>query len=162
MSPQPVGPMVFPAVALELQAQWFNTTIKSCQDRVHSIETATGMRQFNYSHEKGQESSQDWKSLDLVSITRDLSSFLSRFAFLKLQAETGAYLVQQMAQSTKSLIHTDLSGSFIGDQYDIRSKLEHIESWYLGIAARCRYLTERTAAQSQTVISLYYSITPRH
>lgn len=154
MSSQPYGPMVVPTVAMELQAHWFNATIKNCHDRVYAIETATGMRQFNYSYERGNESPQDWKNLDLIAITRDLSSFLSRFAFLKLQAETGAYLVQQMTQTTKSLIeklgeyqpasHTD-------DQYDIILKLQHVRNWYLGIAARCQYLTERTAAQSQTV-----------
>ena len=154
MSSQPYGPMVVPTVAMELQAHWFNATIKKCQDGIHAIETATGMRQFNYSHERGDKSPQDWKSLDLIATTRDLSSFLSRFAFLKLQAETGAYLVQQMTQTTESLIEKlceDQPASHTDDQYDIILKLQHVRSWYLGIAARCQYLTERTAAQSQTV-----------
>ena len=149
--------MAVPMAAMELQAQGFTTTIKNCQGRIHAIETATGMRQFNFPHEGNGTGTQDWRSLDLVSVTRDLSSFMSRFAFLKMQAETGAYLVQQMAQTTKSFIGT-IDKSQIGleteNQRDIISKLEHIESWYLGIAARCRYLSERTTAQSQTVRSL--------
>lgn len=161
MSPQPYGPMVIPAVTMELQARWFNITIKDCHDRVHSIEVATGMRQFNFLYEKKGASPQDWKSLDLISITRDLSSFLSRFAFLKLQAETGAYLVEQMAQTTELLIekiHKEEGRRFDTDnQHDIISKLDDIRSWYLGMAARCRYLTERTTAQSQTVYCLVAS-----
>ncbi len=84
MSPQAHGPMLVPTVALELQAQGFSTTIKNCHDRIYSIETATGMRQFNYPHERKGTDTQDWKCLDLISITRDLSSFLSGFAFLKM------------------------------------------------------------------------------
>ncbi|KAK6609662.1 hypothetical protein H4I96_03593 [Botrytis cinerea] len=151
--PQAYGPMTVPAVAMELQAQSFSLTIKKCHESIHSIETATGMRQFNYPHERKSTSTQDWKSLDLISITRELSSFLSRFAFLKMQAETGAYLVKQMAETTELLIERmdkDRIQFGTDDQYDIISKLEHIQSWYLGIAARCRYLSERTNAQSQT------------
>jgi hypothetical protein len=157
MPPQAHGPMVVPAVAMELQAQGLSMTIKNCHDRIHSIEIATGMRQFNYPHERKGTSTQDWKSLDLISITRDLSGFLSRFAFLKMQAETGAYLVQQMVRTTDSLINRVGKGKIgfdTSDQYDTISKLEHLQSWYLGIAARCRYLSERTIAQSQTVSSL--------
>ncbi|GAW25031.1 putative Mg2+ transporter -like Zinc transport protein [Rosellinia necatrix] len=160
LSPQPYGPMVIPIVAMELQAQGLGVTIKNCQDRIHSVEIATGMRQFNYLHERKSTSTQDWKSLDLISVTRDLSGFLSRFAFLKMQAETGAYLVQQMARTTESLIVRSGKGQTlfdIDDQYDILSKLEHVHSWFLGIAARCRYLSERTAAQSQTVNCLIAS-----
>jgi hypothetical protein len=152
--------MAVPAMAMELQAQGFSLTIKNCQDRIHSIETATGMRQFNYPHEGKGTSAQDWRSLDLISITRDLSSFLSRFAFLKMQAETGAYLVQQMARTTELLIEMmdkDHMPFDTDNQYKIISKLEHIQSWYLGIAARCRYLSERTNAQSQTVSLLSLS-----
>lgn len=162
MSYQARGPMVVPLVAMELQAQSVTMTVKNCQDRIHVIETATGMRQFNFPHERKGASTQDWKSLDLVSVTRDLSSFMSRFAFIKMQAETGAYLVQQMARTTKSLIKRIGKGQIgleADDQRDIISKLEHIESWYLGIAARCRYLSERTTAQSQTVRSLPCSST---
>lgn len=152
--PQAYGPMTVPAVAMELQAQSFSLTIKNCHESIHSIETATGMRQFNYPHERKSTSTQDWRSLDLIAITRELSSFLSRFAFLKMQAETGAYLIQQMAGTTKILIERMDKDRILfdtDDQYDIISKLEHIQSWYLGIAARCRYLSERTNAQSQTV-----------
>ncbi|KAI2621789.1 hypothetical protein GGR54DRAFT_599839 [Hypoxylon sp. NC1633] len=166
MSPQPYGPMVIPTVAMELQAQSFSTTIKNCHDRVYSIEVATGMRQFNFPHEKKGVSPQDWKTLDLISITRDLSSFLSRFAFLKLQAETGANLVEQMARTTELLIEKthkkDARGFITDDQYNIISKLDEIRNLYLGMAARCRYLTERTAAQSQTVhclIASQYNLT---
>ncbi len=154
MPPQARGPMVVPAVAMELQAQGLSMTVKNCQDRIHSIEVATGMRQFNYPHERKGMSTQDWKSLDLISITRDLSSFLSRLAFLKMQAETGAYLAQQMARTTELYAERVGKGQIgfdTGNQCDIISKLEHLQSWYLGLAARCRYLSERTAAQSQTV-----------
>jgi hypothetical protein len=155
MPPLPYGPMVIPAVAMEVQAQRFNIVIKDCHDYIHSIEATTRMRQFNYPHEKRGMSPQDWRSLDLISITRDLSSFLSRFAFLQLQAETGTYLLEQMARTTELLIENlgkNQTGSFIHDQYEIISKLEDIQSWYLGISARCRYLMERITAQSQTVI----------
>ncbi|KAM0125000.1 hypothetical protein ACHAO1_010818 [Botrytis cinerea] len=158
--PQAYGPMTVPVVAMELQAQSFSLTIKNCHESIHSIETSTGMRQFNYPHERNSTSTQDWKSLDLISITRELSSFLSRFAFLKMQAETGAYLVQQMAGTTEILIEKMDKDRILfdtDDQYDIISKLEHIQSWYLGIAARCRYLSERTNAQSQTVHCLIAS-----
>ncbi|KAK3988827.1 putative Mg2+ transporter-like zinc transport protein [Cladorrhinum sp. PSN332] len=159
-SPQAYGPMAVSAAAMELQAQGFTMTITNYQGRIHAIETATGMRQFNFPHEGNGTDTQDWKSLDLISVTRDLSSFLSRFAFLKMQAETGAYLVQQMARTTESFTgridksQTELETE---NQRDIISKLEHIESWYLGIAARCRYLSERTTAQSQTVYCLIAS-----
>ncbi len=154
--------MVVPVAAMELQAQNFTMVIKNCQGHIHAIEGATGMRQFNLPHERKDTATQDWKSVDLVSITRDLSSLLSRFAFLKMQAETGAYLVQQMVRTTKSWINMIDKGQIgleIDDQRDMISKMEHIESWYLGMAARCRYLSERTTAQSQTVGSLPFSCT---
>ena len=77
-----------------------------------------------------------------------------------MQAETGAYLVKQMAETTELLIERmdkDRIQFGTDDQYDIISKLEHIQSWYLGIAARCCYLSERTNAQSQTVSLLFPS-----
>ncbi|KAH6653381.1 hypothetical protein BKA67DRAFT_318626 [Truncatella angustata] len=156
MSPLPCGPMVVPTIAMELQAQWFSRTIKRCQDGVHSIETATGMRQFNYPHEEPDELAKDWKYLDLISITRELSGFLSRFAFIKLQADTGEYLLEQMAKTTLSLMHEahQHQSAFYDDQRDIIHKIEEHQSLYKGIAARCRYLTERATAQSQTVYCL--------
>ncbi|KAI0413477.1 hypothetical protein F5X98DRAFT_366552 [Xylaria grammica] len=159
MTPHSYGPMVIPAVAMELQAQWFNDTVRNLQDHIHSIETTTGMRQFNFPHEVKGPSPQDWKTLDLISITRDLSSFLSRFAFLNLQAETGAYLVDRMIKTTELFIdrreknHSKASS----DQYSVISKLEEVQSWYLGLKARCRYLSERASAQNQTVYCLIAS-----
>ncbi|GAW17429.1 hypothetical protein ANO14919_068860 [Xylariales sp. No.14919] len=159
MTPHSYGPMVIPAVAMELQAQWFNDTVRNLQDHIHSIETITGMRQFNFPHEVKGPSPQDWKTLDLISITRDLSSFLSRFAFLNLQAETGAYLVDRMIKTTELFIgrreknHIKASS----DQYSVISKLEEVQSWYLGLKARCRYLSERASAQNQTVYCLIAS-----
>lgn len=153
------GPMVIPAVAMELQAQWFTDTVRNLQDQVHSIETLTGMRQFNFPHEVKGSGSQDWKTLDLISIARDLSSLLSRFAFLKMQAETGTYLVDRMRQITE-LFMAQLENNhakegqdgMASDQASIMSNLEEAQSWYLGLAARCRYLSERASAQNQTVI----------
>ncbi|KAI0170422.1 hypothetical protein BJ166DRAFT_194826 [Pestalotiopsis sp. NC0098] len=123
MTPLPEGPMLVPTIAMELQALWFSNTIKDCRSQIYAIETATGMRQ-------GFSNSQDWKNLDLISITRDLSSFLSRSA-------------KQTA--------------FCNDQFDIILKLEQIQSMYHGIAARCQYLTDRATAQSQTVHCLIAS-----
>ncbi|KAI0458931.1 hypothetical protein F5B21DRAFT_527748 [Xylaria acuta] len=163
MPSHPYGPMVIPAVAMELQVQWFNDTIKSLQDHIHLIETSTGMRQIDFPHELKCASLQNWKSLDLISITRDLSSIISRIAFLKLQAETGVYLVDRMRKTTELLIeeteknygeeHSDMAS----DQGSVISKLEEVQSWYLGLAARCHYLTERAAAQNQTVYCLVAS-----
>ncbi|RWA09417.1 hypothetical protein EKO27_g5688 [Xylaria grammica] len=164
MPTYPYGPMVIPAVALELQAQWFNDTVRNLQDHIHSIETITGMRQFNFPHEVKGPSPQDWKTLDLISITRDLSSFLSRFAFLKLQAETGAYLVDRMIQTTELFVdkieknHREKEPiNMSSDQNSVISKLEEVQSWYLGLKARCRYLSERASAQNQTVYCLIAS-----
>ncbi|KAI0380583.1 hypothetical protein F5Y04DRAFT_289290 [Hypomontagnella monticulosa] len=160
MSPGSCGPMEIPAIAMELQARGFTATIKNCQNRVHSIEIATGMRQFNFSFEKRGTSPEDWKTLDLISITRDLSSFLSRFAFLKLQAETGVYLIERMTRTTEVLIERIRGEEHRVDTnglYNTISKFDEIRSWYLGMAARCRYLIERTTAQSQTVHCLIVS-----
>jgi hypothetical protein len=150
----PYGPMVIPTVALELQANWFSGTIKKLQDQIHDIETTTGMRRGHNQTEVEEIETEAWKRLDLISITRDLSSFLSRLAFLKLQAETGAYLVQQMGAASASLLE---SCSEVSSQSNLNSlsrniqKVEEIRSWFLGIGARCNYLSERTAAQTQTV-----------
>ena len=140
---------------MELQVQRFNETIKTCHNQIHDIENLTGMRQFNHTHESNKTQTQDWKSLDLIDITRNLSGFLSRFAHLNLQAETGAYLVHQMQLSAESL-KAELERmkeerSKIDDQHDILARLEDNERWYVGIRARCRYLIERTQAQTQTV-----------
>lgn len=157
ISPLPYGPFIIPTVALELQAKCFNDTIRTCQNQIHEIEYLTGMRQFNHAHESIGRTTQDWESLDLIDITRNLSGFLSRFAHLTLQAETGAYLVHQLQLSTNLLTtklqtHKAQQGK-IDDQHAIQSQLADTESWYLGIQARCRYLTERTRAQVQTVRS---------
>ena len=155
ISPLPFGPMTIPTIALELQAKRFNETIQTCHNQIHDIENLTGMRQFNHPYECNQSQMQDWKSLDLIDVTRNLSSFLSRFAHLNLQAETGAYLVHQM-QLSAEFLRAELERmkeekSKIDDQNDVLSKLEDNGSWYVGIQARCRYLTQRTQAQTQTV-----------
>ena len=155
LSPLPFGPMIIPTIALELQLKRFNDTIKTCQNQIHDIENLTGMRQFNHSHEGDDAQMHDWKCLDLIDVTRSLSGFLSRFAHLNLQAETGAYLVHQMQLSTEffkaELERMKEEKSKIDNQHEITSKLEDNKSWYVGIQARCRYLTERTQAQTQTV-----------
>ncbi|KAL8815130.1 MAG: hypothetical protein Q9191_008490, partial [Dirinaria sp. TL-2023a] len=151
MSPLPYGPLIVPAVALELQVKGLNDTIKICQNQIHKIEYLTGMRQFNHPHELDERTTQDWKSLNLIDVTRDLSGFLSRFAHLKLQAETGAHLVHQLYSSAELLIAKLQSRkerqTRIDNQHAILSQLEDTKSWYLGIQARCRYLAERTQAQ---------------
>ena len=155
LSPLPFGPMTIPTIALELQVKRFNETIKTCHEQIHKIENLTGMRQFNHAYEGDGSQMQDWKSLDLIDVTRSLSSFLSRFAHLNLQAETGAYLVHQMQLSAESfkaqLERMREEKRKIDNQLEILSKLEDNRSWYVGIQARCRYLTQRTQAQTQTV-----------
>ena len=156
LSPLPFGPMTIPTIALELQVKRFNETIKTCHNDIHNIENLTGMRQINHPHEGKESQMQEWKSLkDLINVTRNLSSFLSRFGHLKMQAETGAYLVHQMQLSAEFLTAEieKIKGekSKIDSQHDILSKLEDIRCWFVGIQALCGYLTERTEAQTQAV-----------
>ncbi len=166
ISPLPFGPLIIPTIALELQVKGFNETTKSCQNQIHDIEYLTGMRQFDLSYECNKTKTQDWKSLDLIDVTRNLSSFLSRFAHLKLQAQTGAYLVHQMQLSAKflkaELERRKDEESKVNNQDDILSTLEDNASWYLGIETRCRYLTERTQAQVQTVRHQFKNIIEYH
>ena len=150
----PFGPMFVPAVAMELQVKWFNETVNSCHSRIYNIETATGMRRFDNPQNGHPAEIQDWKRIDLIDITRDINSLLSRVAFLKLQSETSVYLIQQIqisVNSFKTRLEKGHDQFNIGGQDDIISKLEHLQSWYLGIMARLRYLTERIKAQVQTV-----------
>ena len=159
MSRLPYGPMFVPAVALELQARWFNETVNSCHSKIYDIETATGMRRFEGLQNDGRSEIQDWKAIDLIDITRDLNSLLSRVAFLKLQCETGGYLTQQMQVSIgflKTRLEKGQAQFSVETQDDTISKLEHIHSWYSGIAARLRYLTERIEAQIRTVRRPYF------
>lgn len=154
LSPMPYGPMVVPTIALELQARWFSSTIKKMQDRIHDIETTTGMRRDSYQTENAEPEVHSWKKLDLIAITRDLSSLLSRFAFLKLQAQTGAYLIQQMGAASASLSESCRDGHSrfkLASLSENIQRAEDIRGWFLGIEARCNYLSERTAAQTQTV-----------
>jgi plasmid maintenance system killer protein len=122
------------------------------------------MRQNNRAAEASGIVVDSWKNLDLISITRDLSSFLSRFAFLKLQATTVSYLIEQMKLSTESLLkelgddHEQKSQDRLNDQYDIISKLEATQSWYLSLTARCTYLSERTSTQTQTVVYPHFNV----
>ncbi|KAI0096585.1 hypothetical protein GGR51DRAFT_543135 [Nemania sp. FL0031] len=158
VSTRPFWPMLIPILAMELQAHWFSRTLMKCQDNIHSIEASTGMRQFNYSHEKREPTPPDWKTLDLIAITRDLSSFLSRIAFLEMQAETSAYLMQQIAETTALITKTSaLDESSIDSLYKVSPRLENVRNLYLGLASRCRYLTKRTNAQAQTVYCLIAS-----
>lgn len=155
MSPLLYGPFIIPAVALEFQAKRFGDTIGVCHRQIHDIEYLTGMRQINHPDECSENTLRDWKKLDLIGVTRDLSSFLSRFAHLKLQADTGAYLLQQIHGSVE-LLRATLQRRVehqrnIEDQNIIISQLVNTESWYLGIQARLRYLTERSQAQVQIV-----------
>lgn len=147
--------MTIPTIALELQIQRFNDVIKTCQNSIYNIETETGMRQFNHPHEGNETQMQNWKSLDLIDITRKLSGFLSRFGHLDMQVETGAYLIHQMQLSAEFLIaeleKMKEGKSKIDSQHDILSKLEEIERRFVGTQACCRYLTRRTDAQTQTV-----------
>ena len=158
LSPLPFGPMTIPTIALELQVKRFNDVIKTCENDIYKIEIKTGMRQFNHPHEVKESQMEDRKSLDLIDVTRNLSSFLSRFAHLKMQAETGAYLVHQLQLSVEFLIaeleKMKEEKSKIDSQHHILSKLEDIGSWFVGIQALCCYLTQRTEAKTQTVRQL--------
>jgi hypothetical protein len=148
------GPMFVPAVALELQARWFNETVSSCHSRVYDIETTTGMRRFESSQNNQRPEIQDWKAIDLIDITRDLNSLLTRVAFLRLQCETGVSFTQQMQvsiDSLKSVLQISQAQYAIETQDDTISKLEHLHSWYSGMIARLRYLTERIEGQIHTV-----------
>ena len=155
ISPLPFGPTIIPTAALELQAKRFNENIKSCHDQIFEIETLTGMRQFNHAHELNAARTLDWKTLNLIDITRNLSGLLSRLAHLKLQAETGGYLIQQIQLCAEflrvELERKKVEKSKVDSQLACLSKLNHNRSWYIGLDARCRYLTERTQAQIQTV-----------
>lgn len=155
MSPLPFGPMSIPVAALKVQLQKYNQTMNSCQSQIRRIENMTGMRQFNHAFERDQVEMRDWKSLDLIDIARNLSGLLSRCAFLKSQTETEIDLVRQMQQLTKffkaELERRNEDERKIDDLYTVLSQLHDNRSWYLGIKARCGYLTERTKAQIQTV-----------
>jgi hypothetical protein len=96
ISPLSFEPIIISAAALKLQVEQFNEIIKSCQAQLHDIETLTEMRQFNHAFECNHTRTKNWRILNLIDLTRNLSSFLSRFAFLKLQAKIEAYLVRQM------------------------------------------------------------------
>ncbi|KAJ3567048.1 hypothetical protein NPX13_g6906 [Xylaria arbuscula] len=149
-------PMLIPILAMEVQVHSFNRGLMVCHDGIYSIESRTGMRRFDYSLENS--SPQDWKTLDLISITRDLSSFLSIAAFLEMQAETSAYLMQQIAQTTESITEVSASDErYIDHLYEVSPRLENARNLYLGLASRCRYLTKRINAQAQTVYCLIAS-----
>lgn len=141
-----------PTSALELQAQWFTRTINSLRHRVRFIEDTTGMRK-PISPQDLRQPAQDWKELDMVPMTGELSSLLSRFSFLKMQAETALYLIQRMYQHTEALVGTPVGrpGCAIHDQQGLFIKLENARGCYLGLVAQCDYLMRRTSAQTETV-----------
>lgn len=154
ISPLPFGPMLLPTIVIELQAKWFSGTINDVHRRIFDIETVTGIRRFLNSFDNDSARLEGWKKLDLIDITRDLNSILSRLAFLKLQSETSAYLVDRMYISVVALkekLEEDKQSHRSSAQDYTLSKLEFIESWITGIKARCSYLTDRTQAQVQTV-----------
>jgi hypothetical protein len=103
-----------------------------------------------------QQPTQDWKDIDLVPITGELSSLLSRFSFLKMQAETGLYLIKRMQWYTESLVNKpDGKPGYLNskDQHKLFSELENARGWYLELVAQCNYLIQRTSAQTETVCS---------
>lgn len=157
MAPLPYGPMTVPTVALELQAIWIHENIMKLTDQIYAIEATTGMRQFKQQPIENEPRGETWKSIDLISITRDLSSLLSRLAFFKLQAESGLSRIQQTKSGTEVLIamlKKKRECSRIKDQYRVVSKLEDLRNWYFGIKVRGSYLSERATAQTQTVRDL--------
>jgi hypothetical protein len=150
----PLGPIFVPAIAMELQAKWFTGTINKCHAKIYDIESTTGMRRLLDSASDNPGIIQDWKKLDLIDIARELNSILSRLAFFKLQVDTSTYLVEKLEQSFKCIKEAlEKHGeSFQNEAEDrILLKLEHIQSWFFGINARCVYLSERAQAQVQTV-----------
>ncbi|CAI7582028.1 unnamed protein product [Penicillium bialowiezense] len=140
-----------PTAVLELQAQWFTGTIDRMRHRIRSIEDTTGMRK-PINPQDLQQPAQDWKELDMVPITGELSSLLSRLSFLKMQAEATSYLIQRMHQYTEALIDKSVGelNYMIRDQHEIFVKLENARGWYHGIMAQCDYLIRRTTAQTET------------
>lgn len=144
-----------PTTVLELQARWFTRTINNLRYRIRGIEDTTGMRK-PISQQDSQQPTQDWKDIDLVPITSELSSLLSRFSFLKMQAETGLYLIQRMQCHTESLVNKpDGKPGYLNskDQHKLFSELGDTRGWYLGLVAQCNYLIQRTSAQTETVCS---------
>jgi hypothetical protein len=136
-----------PTLVLELQARWFTATINSLRQRIRTIEDTTGMRKPICAQDL-QQPAQNWKELDMVPITGELSSLLSRFSFLKMQAETALYLIQRIYQHA-----VGGPGCTISDQNGLLVKLENTRGWYLGLVAQCDYLMRRTSAQTETVCS---------
>ncbi|PQE31549.1 Mg2+ transporter -like Zinc transport protein [Rutstroemia sp. NJR-2017a WRK4] len=105
------------------------------------------------SQHDAKQTTEDWKSLDLVPITGELSSLLSRLSFLKMQAETTLYLIQRIQRYIEArpwYMNTD-------DQYELVSKIEDAQGGYHGLSAQYDYLIQRTSAQTETVYSLLAS-----
>lgn len=140
-----------PAAVLDLQAHWFNGTINSLKQRVGEIEDTTGMRK-PINHDDLQHPAPDWKDLDMVPITGELSSLLSRISFLKMQTETALYLIQRMHHQTRA--RTDKTVRrfrYQNHEHELFTRLESTRGWFIGLMAQCDYLARRTSAQSETV-----------
>lgn len=161
LSPLPFDPFIIPTLALELQARRQNETIENCSSQIYDIESRTGMRQFNHDFEHSISQPDDWKSSDFLDITRNLSGFLSRFAFLESQAESGVYLADLMQRYGNGMkIERQKTGDNKKDDaslIDTLSMLEEIKSLYSGTKLRCRYLSGRTQAQVHTVLDVHQS-----
>lgn len=147
--------MSIPTAALKVQLRMYTQTFKSCQSQIRRIENMTGMRQFNHAFEYDQAEARDWKTLDLIDIARNLSGLLSRHAFLRSQVETEIHLIGEMRQSTEDCENEsekrNANASKIDSSCCVRTQLRDTQSWYLGIQARCGYLTKRIKAQVQIV-----------
>jgi hypothetical protein len=142
------GPMCIPLIAMQLQARWFTDTINELHSNIYDVETSTGMRRFDNSNKNSPEK-QDWRQLNLIDFTRSLNSILTRLAFLRLQAETSCYLIEQMQISTKAIETTN--STVAREESYLYHKANYIQGLFRGIKARCNYLTERVQAQVQTV-----------
>ncbi|KAF2669230.1 hypothetical protein BT63DRAFT_255003 [Microthyrium microscopicum] len=158
-SPLIAGPMLLPIMIKELMVKIWTGYVDQCHQELFDVELATRMRKglANVPYASiTDDTVPELGSIDLVDITRSLNSTLTKIAFSSMQCQSSrrvlSFVSDMNSDFQMNVATAELSLQSL--QAHLQAKVEHLQSWFEGIEARCIYLTQRAQAQTQTVYSL--------
>jgi hypothetical protein len=155
-SPIVANLMLLPVMIKELMAQNWTQYVDRCHQEVFDVELATKMRTglVEVPHASITDNTvPDLNSIDLIGITRSLNSVLTKTAFSGIQCRSSMQVLGFVSDVNRDFQMEVAIGNYYLEfiHKQLKAKIEHLQSWFEAIDARCTYLTQRAQAQTQTV-----------
>ena len=94
-------PMLLPTLLEEINAHFREEWVEQCRQEIFDVEKSTKMRK-GLADLQVEETVPDWRTIDLIEITRSINSVLAKLAFGSLLCQTSLQLLKFLSDTTKS------------------------------------------------------------